>query len=128
MNTSQLKYSVVGLSVAIILIFVLGILTANIYLFVASTILIFLTIPILLRHPYLINIPKKLNIGSEIAYEKTFYISNIILFYTSIAIITLRNSYPDYEIIGYVLLLVVLMNLIIFKIIQKNVEKEYLRS
>ena len=127
MNKTQLKYIIFILYVAIIIIFILGILTADIYLFVASTILFILTIPIILKHPDIIYIPKKLNIGSEIAFEKTFYVSNIIIFYISIAIITLRDNYPSWGIVGYVLFAVVIMNLVIFKIIQKNVEKEYLR-
>ena len=127
MNKTQLKYIIFILYVAIIIIFILGILTADIYLFVASTILFILTIPILLKHPAIIYIPTKLNIGSEIAFEKTFYVSNIIIFYISIAIITLRDNYPSWGIVGYVLFAVVIMNLVIFKIIQKNVEKEYLR-
>ena len=127
MNKTQLKYIIFILYVAIIIIFILGILTADIYLFVASTILFILTIPIILKHPDILYIPKKLNIGSEIAFEKTFYVSNIIIFYISIAIITLRDNYPSWGIVGYVLFAVVIMNLVIFKIIQKNVEKEYLR-
>ena len=127
MNKTQLKYIIFILYVAIIIIFILGILTADIYLFVASTILFILTIPIILKHPDIIYIPKKLNIGSEIAFEKTFYVSNIIIFYISIDIINLRDNYPSWGIVGYVLFAVVIMNLVIFKIIQKNVEKEYLR-
>lgn len=126
MNNTQLKYTLLGLYVAILLIFIIGILTANIYLFVASTVLLVFALPILLKHPNLIEFPKKLNIGSEVAFEKTFYITNIIMFYSAIAIITLRKTYPHYEIVGYVLLLVIFMNAIIFKIIQKNIEKKYL--
>lgn len=127
MNKTQLKYIITVLYIAIVLICILGILTADIYLFVASTILVVLTVPILLKNPDLITVSKKLKIGSEIAYKKTFYLSNMILFYVSIAIITLRNSYPDYAVAGYALLLVIAMNIIIFAVIQKNIEKEYLR-
>lgn len=127
MNKTQLKYIITVLYIAIILICILGILTADIYLFVASTILVVLMIPILLKNPDLITFSKKLKIGSEIAYKKTFYLSNIILFYISIAIITLRKNYSDYAVAGYALLLVIVMNVIIFTIIQKNIEKEYLR-
>ncbi len=115
------------LYIAIVLICILGILTADIYLFVASTILVVLTVPILLKNPDLITVSKKLKIGSEIAYKKTFYLSNMILFYVSIAVITLRKNYPDYAVAGYALLLVIAMNIVIFAIIQKNIEKEYLR-
>lgn len=127
MNKTQLKYIITLLYIAIVLICILGILTADIYLFVASTILIVLTVPILLKNPDLITVSKKLKIGSEIAYKKTFYLSNMILFYISIAVITLRKNYPDYAVAGYALLLVIAMNVIIFTVIQKNIEKEYLR-
>ncbi|MDO5848486.1 MAG: hypothetical protein Q4P18_03035 [Methanobrevibacter sp.] len=126
MNEKQLKYIAVGLYSAIVIIFVLGIITADIYLFVASTALLILSMPIVLKNPDVIAIPKKLHIGSEVAFEKTFYISNIILFYASIAIITLRNTFPKYAITGYVLLIVIAMNCIIFKVIQKNIEKKYI--
>lgn len=127
MNKEQLKYIITVLYIAIVLICILGILTADIYLFVASTILVVLTVPILLKNPDLITVSKKLKIGSEIAYKKTFYLSNMILFYVSIAVITLRKNYPDYAVAGYALLLVIAMNIVIFAIIQKNIEKEYLR-
>lgn len=127
MNKTQLKYIITLLYIAIVLICILGILTADIYLFVASTILVVLTVPILLKNPDLITVSKKLKIGSEIAYKKTFYLSNMILFYISIAVITLRKNYPDYAVAGYALLLVIAMNIIIFTVIQKNIEKEYLR-
>lgn len=127
MNKEQLKYIIMVLYIAIVLICILGILTADIYLFVASTILVVLTVPILLKNPDLITVSKKLKIGSEIAYKKTFYLSNMILFYVSIAVITLRKNYPDYAVAGYALLLVIAMNIVIFAIIQKNIEKEYLR-
>ncbi len=126
MNKTQLKYIITLLYIAIVLICILGILTADIYLFVASTILVVLTVPILLKNPDLITVSKKLKIGSEIAYKKTFYLSNMILFYISIAVITLRKNYPDYAVAGYALLLVIAMNIILFVIIQKNIEKEYL--
>lgn len=127
MNKEQLKYIITVLYIAIVLICILGILTADIYLFVASTILVVLTVPILLKNPDLITVSKKLKIGSEIAYKKTFYLSNMIIFYVSIAVITLRKNYPDYAVAGYALLLVIAMNIVIFAIIQKNIEKEYLR-
>lgn len=127
MNKAQLKYIITVLYIAIVLICILGILTADIYLFVASTILVVLTVPILLKNPDLITVSKKLKIGSEIAYKKTFYLSNMILFYVSIAVITLRKNYPDYAVAGYALLIVIAMNIVIFAIIQKNIEKEYLR-
>ena len=127
MNKEQLKYIITVLYIAIVLICILGILTADIYLFVASTILVVLTVPILLKNPDLITVSKKLKIVSEIAYKKTFYLSNMILFYVSIAVITLRKNYPDYAVAGYALLLVIAMNIVIFAIIQKNIEKEYLR-
>lgn len=127
MNKEQLKYIITVLYIAIVLICILGILTADIYLFVASTILVVLTVPILLKNPDLITVSKKLKIGSEIAYKKTFYLSNMILFYVSITVITLRKNYPDYAVAGYALLLVIAMNIVIFAIIQKNIEKEYLR-
>ncbi len=127
MNKEQLKYIITVLYIAIVLICILGILTADIYLFVASTILVVLTVPILLKNPDLITVSKKLKIGSEIAYKKTFYLSNMILFYVSIAVITLRKNYPDYAVAGYALLIVIAMNIVIFAIIQKNIEKEYLR-
>lgn len=127
MNKEQLKYIITVLYIAIVLICILGILTADIYLFVASTILVVLTVPILLKNPDLITVSKKLKIGREIAYKKTFYLSNMILFYVSIAVITLRKNYPDYTVAGYALLLVIAMNIVIFAIIQKNIEKEYLR-
>lgn len=126
MNKTQLKYVVLTLYLSIIIICILGILTADIYLFVASTLLVVLTVPIIVKNPDLIKIPKKLRIGSELAYEKTFYISNIILFYVSITIITLRNAFPKYEITGYALLVVIVMNIVIFLVIQKNIEKKYL--
>lgn len=126
MNKTQLKYIITLLYIAIVLICILGILTADIYLFVASTILVVLTVPILLKNPDLLTVSKKLKIGSEIAYKKTFYLSNMILFYISIAVITLRKNYPDYAVAGYALLLVIAMNIILFVIIQKNIEKEYL--
>lgn len=125
MNERQLKY-IVGLYIAIVMICIVGILSADFYLFVASTVLVVLTIPIILKNPNLITINKKLLIGSEIAYEKTFYVSNMILFYVSIAMITLRSSFPEYELVGYVLMLVIAMNVLIFIVIQKNIEKEYL--
>ena len=124
MNKTQLKYIITLLYIAIVLICILGILTADIYLFVASTILVVLTVPILLKNPDLITVSKKLKIGSEIAYKKTFYLSNMILFYISIAVITLRKNYPDYAVAGYALLLVIAMNIILFVIIQKySIEK-----
>lgn len=126
MNKTQLKYVVLTLYLSIVIICILGILTADIYLFVASTVLVVMTLPIILKNPDFIRIPKTLRIGSEVAYEKTFYISNIILFYVSITIITLRNAFPKYEIIGYALLIVIVMNIVIFLMIQKNIEKKYL--
>lgn len=127
MNKTQMKYGLIVLYAAIILIYVLGILTADIYLFVASTVLLLLAIPIILKNPDLITVTKKVRMGSEVAFKKTFYISNIILFYASIALITLRSTFPNYEVVGYVLLIVIAMNAIIFTVIQKNIEKEYLR-
>lgn len=126
MNKTQLKYVVLTLYLSIVIICILGILTADIYLFVASTVLVVMTLPIILKNPDFIRIPKTLRIGYEVAYEKTFYISNIILFYVSITIITLRNAFPKYEIIGYALLIVIVMNIVIFLMIQKNIEKKYL--
>ena len=126
MNKTQLKYIIIVLYIAIVLIYVLGILTADIYLFVASTILIVLIVPILLTNPELIVVHKKLKIGSEIAYKHTFYLSNIILFYVSIAILTLRNAFPDYTVVGYAMLVIIAMNGILFHIIQKSIEKKYL--
>lgn len=127
MNLKQLKYTVILLYIIICLICVLALIASNIYLFIASTVLLALTVPINLSHPDIFQRERKLSIGSEEAFKQTFYISNIIFFYVALLIITWRNSYPQYSVIGYVLLVVIFVECLIYLILQKRLEKQYLK-
>lgn len=127
MNLKQLKYTVILLYVIVILTGILGLIDSNIYLFIAATVILALTIPIHVNNPAIFKKEKKLSIGSEEAFKHGFYVSNILFFYVAILLITWRNAYPEYAIIGYVLLIVIFVECLIYKIFQKYLEKEYLK-
>lgn len=127
MNLKQLKYTVILLYVIICLVCVLGLIASDIYLFVAATVLLVLTVPIQLNNPDIFQKEKRLSIGNQEAFKHSFYISNIIFFYVAILILTWRNTYPQYTIVGYTLLIVIFVECVIYRIIQKHNEKEYLK-
>lgn len=127
MNLKQLKYTVTLLYIIVCLVSILGLIASNIYLFVAATVILALTVPIQLNNPAIFKKEKKLSIGSDEAFKPSFYLSNIIFFYVAILILTWRDTFPQYTIVGYVLLIVIFVECVIYKIFQKYHEKEYLK-
>lgn len=127
MNLSQLKHTIILLYIIIALIGILGLISSDIYLFIASTALFILTIPIQINNPKVFQRDKKLRIGSQEALKQSFHISNILFLYIGLLIITFRESYPQYSLIGYTLIFIVFIEYLIYLIFQKNIENKYLK-
>ena len=127
MNSSQLKNTIILLYIIIGLICILGLISSNVYLFIASTVLLVLTIPIKINNPKIFRRDRKLRMGSNEALKHAFYISNIIFFYVGLLIIACREIYPQYILIGYSLICVVFLQCLIYLIFQRYIENEYLK-
>lgn len=97
MNSKELALIVIILSICGTLTWILGLIQGNIYLFIASLIILVLTIPIAIKNYDSINSilgrTKHLNLVNESAYKMSFGLSNGILIYLGIGLITLRWVY-----------------------------------
>ncbi|MGL6297880.1 MAG: DUF2178 domain-containing protein [Methanobacteriaceae archaeon] len=114
------------------ILWIIGLIIANIDLFFISMIVLIVNLLIFIK--YMGEI--KNSIKSKIDDERTEYIkrkSSEVSFgllialniYLGIAIITLRNLYPEYLVAGYFLIITTVIGLIIYVIVEKYYKSKY---
>ncbi|MDL2246655.1 DUF2178 domain-containing protein [Methanobrevibacter sp. OttesenSCG-928-K11] len=113
-----------------------GLILANINFFILSLVLLLIVLPYTLknfnefqefftkRNGKVIE-DERANYINEKAGNMGFGITLAINIYLGVAILTLRNIYPQYSIIAYVLFLLVIISIIIYKIATLYYKKRY---
>ncbi|KZX14721.1 hypothetical protein MBCUT_19630 [Methanobrevibacter cuticularis] len=127
MNTKIKVIIAVILSSIISLLWIIGLIIADINLFIIAIILLLITIPFAYKNFDELKEFFRTRKGEVVEDEREEYIqeqagymafglSIALNIYIAVAIITLRNLYPQYSPIAYVLIIITLISFIIFTI------------
>lgn len=127
------------LSTIINIMWILGLIFANIKLFIIAMVLLTMTIIYSIKNfkeldEFFKNL--KLKDNDVVEDERTEYINErasvpafgslmAISIYTGIAIFTLRNSYPQFELMSYAFIFIGIIGIIIFMICRTYYKKKY---